>query len=373
MSSPRYRTAYYLAGIGAAAAAVAAVVGLALTSSSRARAETAARIRAAERGPHVQVASVRAAQGTRDLRLQAEAQPYASVTLYAKISGYLRSIKVDKGDRVRKDQVIAVLESPELDQQVRGARADALNKEVMAKRARALVGSGVVSQQDFDSAIAGSEVAEATLKSLTEQQSYEILRSPFDGTVTARFADDGALLQAATSSQTTALPVVTIADIDRLRIYAYVDQREAAFVADGTAAQVSIPERPGTTFPGVVTRRANELDARTRTMLVEVDLDNRKHLIVPGSFVEVTLRVPGPTLVDVPAQALVLRGTKTFVAVVTPDNHVRFRPVKLFDHDGTRVRVLEGLEGSERVALSLGEDVEDGGPVQPLAEEKARD
>jgi len=371
LSSPRI--AYHLAGLAAAVVAIGAVAGLAITSSSKAREETAARTRAAALGPHVRVAMVHPSQGTRDLRLQAEAQPYASVTLYAKIAGYLRSIKVDKGDRVRKDQVIAVLESPELDQQVRAAQADARNKEVIAKRARALVGSGVVSQQDFDSAIAGSEVAEATLKSLSEQQSYAVLKAPFDGTVTARFADDGALLQGATSSQTTALPVVTVAQLDKLRVYAYVDQRDAAVIEDGTVAEVSLPERPGTTFPGSITRRSKELDPRTRTMLVEVDLDNRKHLIVPGSFVQVILKIPGPALVDVPAQALVLRGTNTFVAVVTPENRVRFQAVKVFDHDGARVRILEGLEGSERVAISLGEDVEDGGQVQPLTEPKARD
>ena len=372
MSPSAQRRAYYAAGVVAAAAAVGGVVAMALVSSARARAEMESRTQALARGPRVRVAPVARSSGARDIVLQAEAQPFASVTLYAKISGYLRAIKVDKGDRVRKDQLIAVLESPELDQQVLAARADARNKEVIAKRAQSLVGSGVVSRQDFDSALAGAEVADATLKSLAQQQGYEILRAPFDGVVTARFADDGALLQSATSAQTSALPVVTVAEVDRLRVYAYVNQSDASFIRDGDAARIAIPERPGVTLEARVARRSRVLDPKTRTMLVEIDLENRDGLIVPGSFVQATLHIPGPPLVEVPATALVLRGTNTFVAVVGPDDHVRFQPVKLFDHDGTRVRVAEGLDGSERVALSLGEDVENGGAVQPVREEKAQ-
>jgi len=370
--SSRGKTAYHVAGVAAAILAIAGVLAMALTSSSRAREEAATRTRTLSLGPHVRVVPVERGSGSKELVLQGEAQAYASVTLYAKISGYLRSIKVDKGDRVRKDQVIAVLESPELDQQVLAARADARNKEVMAKRARALVGSGVVSQQDHDSAIAGSEIADATLQALLKQQDYEVLRAPFDGTVTARFADDGALLQSATNAQTSALPVVTVAQVNRLRVYAYVNQSDAAFIRDGDQAVVRTPERPNASLVARVARRSQALDPRTRTMLVEVDLDNRDGLIVPGSFVSVTLRIPGPPLVQVPAAALVLRGNRTFVAVVTPDDRIRFQPVRILDHDGVRARVLEGLEGSERVALNLGEDVEDGGRVQPVPA-KARD
>lgn len=373
MNPSMKRAAYHVAGVAAAVAAIGIVVAMAITSSSRAREERESRTAASKLGPRVRVVPVVQSRGTRELALQAEAQAYASVTLYAKISGYLRSIKVDKGDRVRKDQVIAVLESPELDQQVVAAQADARNKEIMAKRAQALVGSGVVSKQDYDSAIAGSQIADATVRSLTQLQGYEVLRAPFDGTVTARFADDGALLQSATNAQTSALPVVTVAQVDRLRVYAYVNQSDASFIHDGDAAQVTIPERPGLRLEAKVARRSQALDPRTRTMLVEIDLDNRESVIVPGSFVQVILRIPGPMLVEVPAEALVLRGNRTFVAVVTGEDRVRFQPVKLFDHDGTRARVLEGLTGSERVALNLGEDVEDGGRVQPLTPGKAQD
>jgi len=368
VSSAGQRRLYYAAGLLAAAAAVGGVAGMAIVTSSRARAEMESRTHALARGPRVQVVPVRRSSGAREISVQAEAQPFASVTLYAKISGYLRSIKVDKGDHVRKDQVVAVLESPELDQQVLAAKADARNKEVMAQRAQALVGSGVVSRQDFDSAIAGSEVAGATLESLSKQQGYEVLRAPFDGVVTARYADDGALLQSATSAQTSALPLVTVAQVDRLRVYSYVNQSDASFIRDGDLVRITVPERPGVALDARVTRRSRVLDPKTRTMLVEVDLDNREGLIVPGSFVQATLRIPGPELVEVPATALVLRGANTFVAVVGQDDRVRFRPVTLFDHDGSRVRVTAGLDGSEQVALNLGEDVESGGAVQPLRE-----
>jgi RND family efflux transporter MFP subunit len=178
-------------------------------------------------------------------------------------------------------------------------------------------------------------------------------------------------MQAATGAQTSALPVVTVSQVDHLRVYAYLDQRDATFIHEGEEADVALAERPGTRFKGTVTRLSHALDAKTRTMLVEVDLDNREGLIVAGSFVQVTLKIPVPSLPEVPVGALILRGTAPFVAVVGPDNRVTHVPVKLAGDDGKTARVLEGLKGDERVALNLGEDVVEGGLIQPIAAEEA--
>jgi len=362
-------TAYYTAGMAAAVLAAGGVAALAWSRGAAVHAEALAREKALAPGPHVRVAQAGRSAASREVHVQGEAEPYASVTLYAKVSGYLRSIQVDKGDSVKRGQLLAVIEAPEIDQQLLAATADAKNKRVNAARAKALVGPGVVSAQDYDSAVASAEVAEATEKAAHQERSYEVLRAPFDGTVTARYADPGALLQAATSAETSALPVVTVAQIDRLRIYAYLDQHDAAFVREGDAAVVTVPERPGQPFRATVTRLSRELDPSTRTMLVEVDLDNSAGLIVAGSFVQVAIAIPVPSLVEVPVAALVLRGSATFVGVVGNDDRVRFRPVTLADDDGVRARVASGLSGGEQVALNLGEDVAEGGLVQPIAEE----
>jgi RND family efflux transporter MFP subunit len=360
---------FIAAGVAIMLLAVGGVVWIALTRSAAAREEARRREQAVELGPHVQVVAVGRSPAQREVTVQADAQPYATVTLYAKISGYLRKIAVDKGDRVKKGQFIAEIEAPELDQQDVAAAADARNKRTTAERDKALVGSGVVSAQEYDTAAASADYAEANQKALAKQRGYETLRAPFDGTVTARYADPGALLQSAASAQTSALPVVTIAQIDTLRVYAYLAQREAAFVHEGDPAEVTLPERPGTVLSAKVTRLSHELDTKTRTMLVEVDIDNRQGLIVPGSFVRVKFKVPVPSINEVPVAALILRGTATFVGVVDSNNRVHFRPVKLADDDGTRARILEGLGPDDRVALNLGEEVAEGGLVQPLQEE----
>jgi RND family efflux transporter MFP subunit len=305
------------------------------------------------------------APAERRIELQGEARPFASVTLYAKLSGYLKEIRVDKGDRVRQNQVLAVIESPELDRQYDAAVADASYKRADAKRAAALAGPGVVSARESELSTSQAEVADATVAALAMQKSYESLRAPFDGVVTARFADRGALVQNAANAQTSALPLVTVAQPERLRVYVYVDQRDAALVRVGDTAEVSVPERPLAPLKGKVTRSSNELDPKTRMMLVEVDLDNRAGQIVPGSLVTVGLVVRTTPRVEVPVEALVVRAKQPHVAVVK-DGRVRYRPITLAGDDGARLQILGGLDEGELVALNLGNNAADGARVQPL-------
>ncbi len=360
---------FHLAGVLAAAAAVGGFALLALTRASATRAEAQSREHELSLGPRVETAVVGRSPPFRTVKVQGEARPYASVTLYAKVSGYLRDIRVDKGDRVKRGQILARIEAPEIDQQYLAAAATARTSRANAERAGTLVGPGVVSHQDYDNAVATSDSAEATRRAWQQQKDYEWLRAPFDGTITARFADPGALVQAATAAQTSALPVVEVSKVDRLRVYAYVDQRDAPFVHVGDAASVVLPERPGTQFRAPVSRLSDALDPRTRTLLVEVDLDNHAGLVVPGSFVEVALELPVPSLPEVPDTALVFRERSAFVGVVGADDRVQFRPVTVADDDGIRARVSSGLSVGERVALNLGDEVGDGSVVRPAAPE----
>ncbi len=361
---------FHVAGLFLVAAVTSAVALVAVTRAAGIRREAASRRAELALGPRVQTALAGRSPSLRRITVQGEARPYASVTLYAKVAGYLRSITVDKGDHVRGGEVLARIEAPEIDQQYLAAAATARNQRSFAARAKTLVGPGVVSAQDFDTAIAGSEAAEAGRRAAEQEKDYEILRAPFDGTITARFADPGALLQSATAAQTSALPVVEVSQVDRLRVYAYVGQHDATFVHVGDAATIVPPERPGVHFTARVSRLSDELDPRTRTLLVEVDLDNRAGLIVPGSFVDVTLALPVPALPEVPAAALVFRGAAPFVAVVGDDEHVHFRPVTVADDDGKVARLSEGVTPGERVAVNLGDEVADGAPVRPAGGER---
>ncbi len=321
---------------------------------------------AAKAGVSVRVAAATRSSGMRTATLTGEARPYATVTLYAKVSGYLREIRVDKGDRVKEGQVIAVIESPELDRQYDAAMADARNKRIDAERFKALVKKGYVSQQEADNSATAAMVAEANAESLREQKGYETLRAPFPATVSARFADPGALMQSAATSQTNALPLVTLSKTDRLRIYVYLDQRDASFVHLGDHADISDPSRPGLVLSSTVSRMSGELDPKTRTLLTELDLDNTKGLIIAGSFVKVSLSLKTTPYVEVPADAILPKGDETFVAVVAAGNRVNFRRVKTAESDGKSVRIQSGLEEGETVVLNPGFGIAEGAQVQPV-------
>jgi RND family efflux transporter MFP subunit len=313
-------------------------------------------------GRRVRLAKAALSPSVRTVEVQGEARPFASVTLYAKVSGYLKSIKVDKGDRVKSGEVIATIESPEIDRQYDAAVADARYKRANADRAAALAKPGVVAAREADAQVGQAQVAEAQVQALATERNYQTLRAPFAGTVTARFADPGALVQNAANAQTSALPVVTISDTSKLRVYVYVDQRDAASVHPGDAAEVSVPDGPK--LSARVTRRADELDARTRTMLVEVDVDNRDGAVVAGSFVWVKLAVKSAPLVQIPAAALDLRGKAARVGTVQ-NGKLALKPVEVADLDGAIVRLRSGIANGDWVALDVG-DLEDGAPVQPV-------
>jgi membrane fusion protein, multidrug efflux system len=356
----------YITGI--ALVVVAAIGAFLLFTRQRAHVEAATEelTTQEQKGPSVEIATAHKVAGSDTLRLIAEARPYQSAIVYAKVSGYMRSIAVDKGDFVQANQVVAVIESPETDKQYQAAVADAHNKELIANRAATLVKKEMISQQDADQAAADAAVSKANLEQVGVLKSYEQLRAPFSGTVTARYSDPGALIQNAASSQTSALPLVEISETTRLRVYVYVDQAHAAFVHRGDAVVLVDQAHPGTKVEARVTRTSGEIDPKTRTLLVEIDVDNPHNRILAGSFVQAELKVHTPEYIEIPSDALIVRGTQTVVAVVKPDNTVKFTQVAVAEQTGENARLMAGLEEGEHVARNLGERVAEGAKVQPV-------
>ena len=313
-------------------------------------------------GPLIQVARVEVAPADRVVSLPAEVRAERQATLYAKVSGYVKTVLVERGDRVRKGQELAVLESPELDEQVAAARAELTFRRQQLDRALRLAGSGRVSVQDREAAEEAVKVARAALARAEVQRGYQVLRAPFDATVTARFADPGALLPAATGSTSSAQPLLEVAQLDRLRVALHLGQDDAARVRVGDKVQIQTsPEQPA--FEAQISRISKSLDARTRTMLCEIDLPQPPQGLYPGAFVQTRLPLHGPARPMLPAEALIGAGGQLFVALVE-DGKVHFQRVRLGVDDGARVEVLDGLRGGELVAINLSPDVADGSPVR---------
>ena len=363
-AKPRFR------GLGIALAIAILIAGAAALllrhrQQRRLHADGAVRGPAVDGGPRVLVAAAHVTPGARVLTLPGDVRAFFQSTVYAKVSGYVKSMRVDKGDSVRAGQVLAVLESPEVDQQVAAAASDLAIKRRTFDRYRDLVGKDYVSRQDFDTVRAQYEVSQAALRQARALQRYEVLRAPFDGTVTARYVDPGSLIPAATGSTASALPLVDVADLRRLRITLFVQQDGAAFVHEGDPVTIVDDRRPDIEIPARVSRFSRSLDPRSRAMLCEIWLDNRYHLY-PGTFVHVTLHLDAPALPTVPSTALLLRENRMVVAVIQ-GGRVRLAPVKLGIDDGQTVQIAHGVKAGDLVALNLPSEVEDGAPVRAVA------
>ena len=317
-------------------------------------------------GPAVQTATIAQGPKERLISLLGDTRAYQTATLYGKVSGYFRSIPVDLCYRVKAGQIVAEVESAETDRQYDSAVSDLQNKRKNADRARDLVGHGWTSVQAADLANTAYRMAEAAVAQLEVMKSYEVLRAPFDGTVTARVVDMGVLVQSSVTNQTSNQPVVTIADMTRIRVDVYVEQRDVPFVHVGDMADVTDGANPDRHVRARIARTSDQLDPRTRTLFVELDVDNSQGFLVPGSFVYVILHVPVTAYPEIPMAGLLVRGTNTFIANVGGDNTVHIRPVKVASTDGLRASLAEGGQVGDRVALNLPDEVGDGGRVRPI-------
>ncbi len=316
-----------------------------------------------EAGPRVRVTQVGAQAAERSLTLQGETLPYASTTLYPKVSGFLRSVPVDKGSVVTRGQVVALVESPETDRDTQALQADFDNKHRNAERSRSLGKEGLISPREVEQADADAGVAEAKLASQTTLKGYQVVRAPFSGVVTQRFADPGALVQNA-GTTSTAQPLMTLAQVDRLRVTFYLDGSVAALVKAGTLLEVRPVERLDLVRQVKVSRVAGALDPRTRTLLVEADLDNRDGAFLAGGFVQVALKVQASGRFSVPSEAVVLRDGKSQAVVLQADGRIRFQTLQLGEEEDQRIRVLGGLQPGDTVVLNPPLGLKDGDKVQ---------
>jgi RND family efflux transporter MFP subunit len=302
--------------------------------------------------PEVQVTKPVRGDVSATLRLPANIAPFQQATLFAKVSGYLRAVAVDKGDHVKVGQVLAVIDDPELEERYQQAQSEFAIKKVTYERLFNVwkENPDVIAKQDVDLAEAAYLGAKHALEQLAAMLDYTKVRSPFDGIVTARFVDPGALIQAATSSATQAVPLFTVMDISTLRIYVNVPQEDAVFVKKGTPATITLKDVEKK-VEATVTRSTIALDPGTRTMLAEIDVPNPGYALAPGMFAEVilTLRQHRNALV-IPPAALVSENSSKAVFVVAQGVAQKVH-VKTDIDDGVWVEVTEGLTGSEEVVV----------------------
>jgi membrane fusion protein (multidrug efflux system) len=291
---------------------------------------------------------------TYSITLPATLAPFYQTTLYAKVSGYLKWIGPDKGDWVKKDDVVAIIDAPEVEEQYQQAIADYKIKKITFERLNKVWKEApeVIAKQDVDVAEAAYEGSKNLMQQRAVLRDYTKVRAPFSGIITARFADPGALIQIATTSVTNAMPLLTLMDLEVIRVYTNVPQEEAAFVKPHvTEATLSVNERSGDVFRGTVTRTTFALDPATRSLLVEIDLPNKDHLLQPGMFGEVTLvLLQKPGALVVPPGSIVTKNNAKTVFVLE-NGSAKLAPIRTGITDGRWVEVTEGLTGTEEVIV----------------------
>ncbi len=338
--------------------------------------------------PKVQVAEVRDAGDTIVVLLPATTQALTTANIFARASGYIDKRPVDIGDKVKGGQLLAEITAPELDHQIEQASATLEQDKATLRQNQAnmdlaritwnrdkpLVAEGwttrqqgSIDQQNLKALEATVGVAqqniaaqEAQLRVLEQEKSYQTVVAPFDGVVTQRNIDVGSLVQADATSGTF---MFTVMQVDVIRTQVYVPQDQAVGVAPGVQAVIHIPELPGRSFPGKVTRIANALQSDTRTLLTEIDVPNPDGALPPGSYCTVELHIPRkePLLV-VPADAIVFDADGLHVAVIE-DGVAHFRKVTVARDLGTEVEVSDGLKKGDRVIRIPAVDLADGARV----------
>jgi membrane fusion protein, multidrug efflux system len=361
-SGPLFLTGW----IAAVVVVLIALGGLVLARDVWITRQTSALEEQEKQGPVVIVVPLERAEDKRTLSLPGDVHGYFESPIYGKIAGYVKTMLVDKGARVKKGQLLAVIESPELDHQVNDAKATYEIDAITDHRNQELVHSHVIPQQTADESHAAMLEARAAWASLRSQQAYERVIAPYDGVITARNLDPGALIGLATATASSTPPIFAMATLKPVRIYLQMAQDDAAFINDGDAAVVTVTQLPRKQFTGAVTRHPSALASQTRTMLVEVDLPNDDLLLLPGMYAHVKISLSGnSTALLVPDEALIFNGDKTFVPIVS-GNRIHLEPVTLGFDDGLRCQIVEGLQGSEMVALNLGQTAREGQVVRAV-------
>ena len=333
----------------------------------RVKARTALRKETAEMSvPTVSVVQPRRSQPMQELVLPANVQAFADSPIYARTNGYLKRWYVDIGSHVEKGQLLAEIETPEVDQQLRQARADLATAEanlglskITADRYTDLLKTDSVSKQEADNA-AGDyaakkaivESSKANVERLEQLQSFEKIYAPFDGVITARNTDIGALIDSGSAGGTRS-ELFHMAQPHKLRVYVNVPEAYSQAAKPGLTADLTLAEFPGRRFQGKLVRTANAIDPASRTLLVEIDVDNPTGALFSGAYAEVHFKLPTATSAFIlPVNSLLFRSEGLRVAAVTDGRHAELRPITMGHDFGTEVEVVSGLNGDESIIVN---------------------
>jgi RND family efflux transporter MFP subunit len=365
------------ARVAAAVVLVLLALGGARTVISRIQNSRVLEANAAEGGLlYVRTVQVAPGSAAQTLALPGTLQGFVQAPVAARAGGYLRRWTKDIGSRVRRGELLAEIETPELDQQL--SQAIAARQQTAASldlarssmaRWEALRKRDAVSQQELDErrsafaqARANLAAADANVERLRQLESFKRVVAPFAGVITKRNVDIGDLID------TTGKPLFLLSQTDPLRVYVNVPQAYAQLVKPGQAATVTQTELHGRAFHGEVARTAASIDTATRTMQVEVSLRNQDGALLPGAFVQVELALPPSGTVTVPFNALLFRGEGVRVAAVDANGKVHIRPVQLGRNFGESVEILAGLAGGERLVVNPADSLAEGDQVQVVAD-----
>jgi RND family efflux transporter MFP subunit len=314
-----------------------------------------------------------------ELVLPGIVQAYIESPIYARTSGYLKSWRTDIGARVHKGDLLAEIETPEVDKQLAQSRADLATAQanlaisvITNQRWQGLLKTQAVSKQDADNRAADAAAKKTTVDSaeqnvarLKDLESFKRVVAPFDGVITARNTDVGYLINA---GQATGTELFRLADIHRLRIYAQVPEAYAASTAAGLKAELRFAERPGVTYAADTIRTSNALDPTARTLQVELQLDNREAQLFPGSYTEIHFKLPSSMeTLRLPSNTVLFRGKNLQVAVVDRDHKIKLKDIDQGRDFGKTIEVLHGLDPDDAVVVNPPDSIEEGMQVRIAA------
>jgi RND family efflux transporter MFP subunit len=328
--------------------------------------------------PSVRVVTPSVSGSTAEIALPGNTQALEDTPIYARTSGYLQKWFVDIGQHVTKGQLMATIETPELDEQLQVAQADLKSAQAdlnlantTSERYQNLLKSDSVSKQETDVAVSGAaakraavEAAQANVRRLQQLQSFEKIYAPYSGVVTVRNANVGDLINSGSSTTgSSASQIYRVANITKLRVFVAVPEVYAAEVHNGDTATLTLDEYPGKIFTGMVTRNSNAIDPGSRTLNVEVDVDNKDGKLLPGSYVFVHFKLPtAARLFSIPSNAILFRAEGLQVGIVR-DGHVHLQRVTIGKDNGKTVEIATGITATDHIILDPSDSLAEGQPV----------
>jgi len=331
--------------------------------------------------PTVSVIQASSEPAQEELVLPAQLQAYVESSIYSRTNGYVLRWYKDIGSHVKKGELLAEIDTPEVDQELSQAKAARQQIVAQAELARTsaerwnnLRKSDSVSQQEADQqnsaytqAQANLAAADANVRRLEQLEAFKHIYAPFAGVITRRSIDVGALITAGSAGQTKEL--FNLAQFDPLRVYVSVPQSDAPSVHGGMPAYIELREYPGQKFQGKVVRTADAIDTATRTMLTEVDVPNHEGRLLPGAYAQLHFAVPiQTTRISVPVNVVLFRPEGPRVAVVGGEGKIHLKPVLIGRDFGNKLEVLNGLELTDRIVVNPADSLEDGQPVKVKTE-----